>query len=62
MQKSDGNSFEEWFNILKINVLERTGVEFRDRASVEIDFEEDRDVYDAIDEICADYGEDDSEE
>lgn len=62
MQKSDGTSFEQWFDVLKINILDRVGIEFRDRASVESDFAEDRDVYDVIDEICAEYGEDDSEE
>ena len=51
------SSFESWFDILKVNVRERTGVEFRDRASVRDDYDQGRDVYEVVDEIVAEYGE-----
>lgn len=47
--------FEEWFGVLKCDVLDRTGVNFRDADSVLADYDAGRDVYDVIDEICAEY-------
>lgn len=58
MNKTD-TDFETWFDTLAINVLERSGVEFRDRESVKEDYEQDKNVYDVIDEIVAEYGETD---
>lgn len=56
MNKSD-TDFETWFDTLKINVLERSGVEFRDADAVRGDYEDGKNVYDVIDEIVAEYGE-----
>ena len=49
--------FETWFETLKINILDRCGVEYRDEESVRADYDAGRDVYDVIDEIVAEYGE-----
>lgn len=56
MNKTD-TDFETWFDILKMQVMDRTGVSFRDRDSVREDFDAGRNVYDVIDEIAAEYGE-----
>ena len=58
MTKQDFD-FETWFDVLQTNVLDRTGVNFRDRDSVREDYDQGAVVYDMIDEICAEYGEDD---
>jgi hypothetical protein len=52
---NDDYTFSEWFDILKINVLEKTGVNFTDEESVIDDYEQGRDVYDVIDEIVEEY-------
>lgn len=49
--------FGTWFGVLQVNVLDRTGVDFKDEDSVREDYEMGGDVYDIIDEICAEYGE-----
>ena len=61
MTKQDFD-FETWFGVLQTNVLDRTGVNFRDRDSVREDYDQGACVYDVIDEICAEYGEDDDED
>lgn len=48
--------FETWFDILSMNVLDRAGVDFKDRDSVRHDFDKGADVFDVIDEIVAEYG------
>ena len=48
-------SFDDWFNILQINVLEKTGIEIRDEDAFREDYESDRDVYDVIDEMVIEY-------
>ena len=58
MTKQDFD-FETWFDVLQTNVLDRTGVNFRDRDSVREDYDQGVCVYDVIDDICAEYGEDD---
>lgn len=47
--------FPTWFNTLQVNVLDRTGVDFKDRESVRGDYDEGKDVYDVIEEIVAEY-------
>lgn len=49
--------FDTWFGVLQANLLDRTGVDFKDEESVRGDYDEGRDVYDVIDEIAAEYGE-----
>ena len=49
--------FETWFDQLAMHVLDRTGVEFRDEESVREDYEKGRDMFDVVDEIAAEYGE-----
>ena len=50
-------SFETWFEIVALNVLDRTGFEFADMDSVQADYDAGRDANDVIDEIAAEYGE-----
>lgn len=47
--------FDTWFGVLQSNVLDRSGVDFRDEESVRCDFDGGRDVYDVIEEIVAEY-------
>ena len=47
--------FDTWFGVLQINVLDKTGVDFKDADSVRDDYNKGRDVYDVIDEIAAEY-------
>lgn len=54
--RNDKTSFDDWFDILKLHVLDRTGVEFRDRDSVREDYDKGRSVFDVIDDIVAEYG------
>jgi hypothetical protein len=62
MKQSDNDSdFDTWFGIVKVNVLERSGVEFRDAASVRDDWNNDRDAHDVADDIVAEYGERDGD-
>ena len=49
--------FDTWFGVLQSNVLDRSGVDFKDEDSVRGDYDDGRDVYDVIDEIVAEYGE-----
>lgn len=48
-------SFDDWFDILRVNVLEQACVEFRDRDSVRLDYDQGRDVYAVIQEIVDEY-------
>ena len=57
MTKNDGFSFQDWFGNLRLQVLDRAGVDFRDQGAVRQDYDDDKDVHDVIDEICAEYGE-----
>ena len=54
---NDSHDFDTWFDTLVVNVLDRTSVEFKDRDSVQGDYDNGRDVFDVIDEIAAEYGE-----
>lgn len=49
--------FDTWFGVLQANVLDRSGVDFKDEDAVRDDYNNGRDVYDVIDEIVAEYGE-----
>ena len=60
MTKQDFD-FETWFGVLQTNVLDRTGVIFRDRDSAREDSDQGVCVYVVIDNICAEYVEDDDE-
>ena len=55
MRKNEGVDFDNWFSVLCVNVLEQTGVEFRDEDSVKDDYEQNNDVYEVIDSIVAEY-------
>ncbi|MFT4191645.1 MAG: hypothetical protein QM617_09015 [Comamonas sp.] len=54
---NDDTGFETWFDTLAMNVLDRTGVDFKDQDAVRADFDAGCDVYDVIDEIADEYGE-----
>lgn len=56
MTNSD-SEFDDWFDCLKMHVLDRTGVEFRDAAAVRADYDTGRNMHDVVDEIAAEYGE-----
>lgn len=53
----DEFDFGTWFDVLQVNVLDRTGVDFNDQDSVRQEYDNGDDVYDVIDNICAEYGE-----
>ena len=48
-------TFEQWFDTLRVNVLEQSGVDFRDEDSVRGQYDAGEGVYDVIDEIVAEY-------
>lgn len=50
------HDFETWFETLQTHVAERTGRSFSDMDSVRSDYEDGRDVFDVVDEICTEYG------
>lgn len=50
-------SFDDWFDLLVMQVLDRTGVTFRDRDSVREDYDAGKDLHDVVDEIADEYGE-----
>jgi len=50
--------FDAWFDHLKVLGLDGSGGEFRDRDSVQGDYENGRDVHDVADEIIAEYNDD----
>lgn len=52
---NNDTSFDNYFGVIQVNVLERAGVDFNDEASVRADYDKGRDVFDVIDEICAEY-------
>lgn len=47
--------FDEWTDIIKAEVLQKTGRNFRDVTSIEADYDIGRDAYDVADEIIAEY-------
>jgi len=47
--------FETWFSNLAMMVLDKTGVDFRDRESVRQDYDDGRNLADVADEIADDY-------
>lgn len=47
--------FESWFDTLRLDVGERTGVNFTDQDSVRDDYEQGRDVHEVADEIVDEY-------
>jgi hypothetical protein len=51
----NSHTFDDWFGVINANVLDRVGVDFKDEDSVRGDYDSGRDVYDVIDEICAEY-------
>lgn len=53
---NEDTDFETWFDILKLQVLDRTGVSFRDRSTARDDFDQGRNVHDVIEEIVLEYG------
>lgn len=55
--KNDEFDFDTWFGVLQSNVLDRSGVDFKDEDAVRGDYDDGRNVYDVIDEIVAEYGE-----
>jgi hypothetical protein len=61
MMDNNETDFGTWFGVLQTNVLDRTGVEFKDEDAVREDYDQGRSVYDVIDEIVAEYGTDEDE-
>lgn len=57
MTKDEGFDFETWFDTIAINVLDRTGIEFRDEELVRGDYEAGKSAFDVADEIVLEYGE-----
>lgn len=53
----DQFDFETWFDTLQAAVADRCGVDFKDRDSVRDDYDSGRDVFDVIDKIVDEYGE-----
>ena len=53
---NDDTDFGTWFGVLQVNVLDRTGVDFKDKDSVRGDYDTGKDVYDVIDDSVAEYG------
>lgn len=56
---NDDTDFDSWFGVLQANVLDRTGVDFKDEESVMADYDDGKNVYDVIEDIVAEYGEQD---
>ena len=54
---NNDTDFDTWFGVLQVNVLDRTGVDFKDTDSVRTDYESGADVYDVIEDIVREYGE-----
>ena len=53
----DETDFDTWFGVLQSNVLDKTGVNFKDHKAVRDDYDTGRNVYDVIDDIAVEYGE-----
>jgi len=51
----DDTDFVTWFGVLQVNVLDQTGVDFKDEDSVKGDYDDGAEVYDVIDSIVAEY-------
>lgn len=56
MTRSDGVTFDDWFDNLQICILDFVGVDFYDTESVRQDYENDRNMYDVAQEIAIEYG------
>lgn len=54
MDKNDAD-FETWFGVVQVNVLEQSGVDFKDEDSVRDDYEAGKDAHDVASEIAAEY-------
>lgn len=54
MTKSDVD-FETYFENLQMHVADRTGAHFSDEAAILEDYDAGRNVFDVIDEVCAEY-------
>lgn len=54
MTKTDVD-FDVWFGVLQCNVLDNSGVDFKDSDSVRDDYDRGRDVHDVMAEISAEY-------
>ncbi len=48
--------FDTWFDNLALMVLDKCGVEFKDKNSVLADYESGKNCADVADEIAAEYG------
>lgn len=48
-------SFDNWFSVVVVLVLEGSGVDFSDEDSVRQDYESGKDAHDVADEIIAEY-------
>lgn len=57
MKKGDFD-FDTWYGVLNAQVLDRTGVDFKDEEAAREDYDKGLDVYDVIEEIVLEYGED----
>jgi hypothetical protein len=55
LKMKDEYTFQEWFEQLKVIVLEKTGVEFRDVDAVKEDYDSDKHFADVADEIALEY-------
>lgn len=53
----DTDDFDTWFETL-VNLLADRGVSFADRDAVQDDYEQGKDVHDVVDEIEAEYSDD----
>ena len=54
MDKNDFD-FDTWFDSMAAMVLDKTGIEFRDKDSVREDYEDGKNCTDVADEIAAEY-------
>lgn len=55
MTKSEGFSFDDWFDALNMSMLDLCGRELRDADSVREDYETDRNHSDVAAEVAAEY-------
>ena len=51
----DEYTFQEWFSQLKVSVLEKTNVDFRDEDAVKDDYDSGKHFADIADEIALEY-------
>lgn len=55
MATNSDMDFESWFGVVQVNVLDQTGVDFRDEDSVRDDYDQGKDAHDVAEEIAAEY-------